>query len=659
MDIILQNICDRLTTEPSANIKIILCEVHKVIGGKFSVYYSKRVGVQYITGKCDNGIDSVQTSSTNLEGHFFYERVIKGDGSTTELQDVVNTDFNNSDSFVSEFDIVSYMGVPITSGGKILGALSVGFDNSHKFSDKEIKILKDFASLLTIVELHLNTCMNLAVSNEKYNSVYNNSTDCIILLNNETIVDINNTGCQLFGYNKEELAGINWREMLIEKKTEAYDVLKFLKKASIGDQEHIENQFIKKDGSSFDGEINFRKLEGTEEYNLLAIIRDITSRITYEKQLIEAKEKATEKSNMKSLSLASMSHELRTPLNSIIGFSDLLLDDETTEDEKEMFSKLIRSAGRSLMQLISDIIDISKIEAGHVTVKKETINVNNFLQEILLTFRQEKESQGKSDIELKMVLSDKASGLKIKTDPHRLKQVFNNLLTNSLKFIDQGFIEFGYLSVTPDFVQFYVKDTGIGIDTAKREKIFEQFGRDLNTYNRNPDGTGLGLAISKSFVELLGGNIWLDSEIDAGTTFYFTIPLVNKNPKIVISDSRSWRSKTILIADDVEENFIFLKGVLLDTGVKIIWAKNGKEAVDICDSEKIDMVLMDIRMPVMNGLEASKIISKKSPGTIIIAQTAFANPEDKVNCSKYGCHEYLKKPIDYEKLFKVITKYFG
>lgn len=504
---------------------------------------------------------------------------------------------------------------------------------------------------------------DLKISQDKYNMVFSNSTDSILLLKVDKIVEINPSGCRMFGYTNKALSGSSLISLLDESDKKTEEILEFVNKGSSSESGRYEIKLIKKNGEVFSAEVNLSIHIGNDDYNVLAIIRDISARIAYEKSLIDAKEKANELSRIKSLSLASMSHELRTPLNSIIGFSDLLLDDETTEDEKEMFSKLIRSAGKSLMQLIGDIVDISKIEAGQVTIKKESLNVNSFLQELLLTFRQEKENQGKKDIELKMVLSDKVTDLKIKTDPHRLQQIFNNLLNNSLKFIDDGFIEFGYLSITPDFIQFYVKDTGIGIDSNKREKIFEEFGRDSSIYNRNPDGTGLGLAISKSFVELLGGRIWLDSEIDSGTTFYFTLPFENKNlinRKIIESfgkDGLNWSNRTIVIADDVEENYVFLKGVLVNTGINIFWAKDGQEALELCDNHKVDLVLMDIRMPVMDGFEASKFIKDKHPDVVIIAQTAFASPEDKAECIKSGCDEYFKKPINHEELFKAISKY--
>ncbi|MBC8319702.1 MAG: response regulator [Bacteroidetes bacterium] len=506
-------------------------------------------------------------------------------------------------------------------------------------------------------------------SDNRYSAIFENAYDCIMLLKNNIIVDVNSKGYEMFGFNRDEMLGKSTDELSPTpdkiKDPQVGNQKGYLTKALDGEPQRFEWIHQKNDGSLFYSEISLSRLEGSDNYNILAIIRDISLRKEYERRLIEASEKAEEANRLKTNSLASMSHELRTPLNSIIGFSDLLLDEDTTEDEKEMFSKLIQSAGRSLMQLIGDIIDISKIEAGQVTIKKALFNVNSFLQDVLITFKQEKNNRNKSNIELKLILSDQASDLKIETDQHRLQQVFNNLLTNSLKFIDEGYIEFGYSSVTPENIQFYVKDTGVGIDNQKRDKIFEQYGQDKDIYNRNKEGTGLGLAISKSFVELLGGTIWVDSELDSGSTFYFTIPFeknsgltdkyLNKSLNV---DSVNWSNRAILIVDDVKQNYVFLKGLLNHTRATILRAQNGKEAVEICKNNKsVDIVLMDIRMPVMDGFEASKLIRKDNPDICIIAQTAFASPEDKIKCVICGCNEYLKKPINHKELFSIITRH--
>ena len=536
MDFSLQSITKKLTSDPSDNITTIINECMVSFGSDLCIYTSTDVDDTIcVRWKGDN--DGIVTDRLDSgDGHIFYDELIIGRRPNYSSSDLSKTTFQQSDSFVKSITALSCIAVPVSSEGNPLGTLSVYYKDGREFADNELHILSEYACLINMEENHLSTWKNLILSNKRYSSVFDNSTDSIFLLLGDSIVESNITGCELFGYSKDELRGNSLFSLMANSNNENEEcvhIKDYMDNSKVGEHKNVECFLIRKNSTVFDGEIILTKTYSNSNYDLLAIIRDISKRKEYEKGLIEATQRANELSQLKSMSLASMSHEIRTPLNSIIGFSGLLLDDETTEEEKEMFSKLIQTAGKSLMQLIGDIIDISKIEAGQVTIKKAMFNVNSFLQEILLTFRQEKENQDRSDIELRLVLSDKASDLKIETDSHRLQQVFNNLLTNSLKFIDEGFIEFGYLSITPEYIQFYVKDTGVGIDTTKREKIFEQFGQDKITYSRNKEGTGLGLAISKSFVELLGGKIWLDSELDAGSTFYFTIPF----------DAESYNSK--------------------------------------------------------------------------------------------------------------------
>lgn len=666
----LNNIINKLSSEPEKNIKVIIRETQIALGGLFCIYNKLDSDHSALIARTSDMNDNDAPVIDEASGHICYEATIKGLDKPVVISDLNKTEFVSSDPNVSKFKLRSYLGVPVRLGKKAIGALAIVDTKVREFTDDEIETISNLALLLMLEEEHIMTYEGLKNSDQRYHAVFENASDCMMLLKGNIIIDVNIKGCHMFGYNREYLLGKSSDDLSPLPGKLAYPGVDnqkgFLLKTLEGEPQLFEWVHQKKDGSTFYSEISLTKLDGSDDFNILAIIRDISARKDYEKGLIEANVKAEESNKMKSLSLASMSHELRTPLNSIIGFSDLLLDEDTTEDEKEMFSKLIQTAGRSLMQLIADIIDISKIEAGEVTVQKAIFNVNSFLQEVLVTFKQEKEKRDKANIELKLILSDQATDLKIETDAHRLRQVFNNLLTNSLKFIDEGFIEFGYSSVTPENIQFYVKDTGVGIGADKKEKIFEQYGQDKNIYSRNKEGTGLGLAISKSFVELLGGSIWVDSELDEGSTFYFTIPF-NKKSRFADNyfnealnvDSVNWSNHTILVVDDVKENFIFLKGILKHTRATILWAQNGKEAVDICKNNKsVDMVLMDIRMPVLDGFEATKLIKKDNPDTRIIAQTAFASTEDRKRCLSNGCDEYLKKPIDYKELFSAISKYF-
>ena len=664
----LSKICRKFTNVPEENIATVLKEAKELLQGAYCIYnkFDRENYVCEVLFRNNSDDENIIATEINI---IFKGLPIDEVGDTLIINNFTKHEIYVSSSVFAVYGIKSLLSVPVFCDDEVKGNMVLISEEFREFSPNEVELLSDLGTLILLEENHLTTSQDLKLTDDQYGTVFNNVNDCILLLKRDLIVDINNRGCEMFGYTKDEILGKKTIDLspIIDKDdtNNAYNKAGFVELAMSGIPQHFEWIHQKKDGTEFYTDISLTRLSDKKHYNLIAIVRDITKRKEYEKGLVEASNLANESNRMKSVSLASMSHELRTPLNSIIGFSDLLLDEDTTEDEKELFTKLIQTAGRSLMQLIGDIIDISKIESGHVTIQKTKFNVNSFLQEVLFTFKQEKASRDKSNIELRLVLSDKTSDLMIETDPYRLQQVFYNLLSNSLKFIDDGFIEFGYLSITPDFIQFYVKDTGVGIDTSKKELIFEHYGQDQNIYSRNQEGTGLGLAISKSFVELLGGSIWLDSEIDEGSTFYFTIPFDLSPDKkerylgsTLVVGGIDWSKYTVVIADDVEENYIFLKGVLSGTGVKIKWALNGQEAVNICKKEKVDLVLMDIRMPVMDGLEATILIKEYNPKIVIIAQTAFTSADDKAKCLESGFDEYFKKPINHERLFSVMGKYF-
>lgn len=499
---------------------------------------------------------------------------------------------------------------------------------------------------------------------EWYKNVFDHAHVGIFVLEDGVIIDGNKQGASLFGEDVQQIRGNSLSQYAPTHQSDgrlSKEVIDhILAQTTSQSPRQIEFLIKNKKDRLIDVTISCSKSEISSETILL--INDVTTFKKYEKKLINERNKALNANSHKSTFLANMSHEIRTPLNSIIGFSDLLLDEDTTEAEKEMYSKLIGTAGKSLLQLIEDIIDVSKIEAGQVKIKKVKVEVNELLDEVYQTFQQEKISYQKEAINLKIFKKMPDKSVVIFTDPFRLRQVLNNLLTNALKFIDEGYIEFGYTTLFGDFIQFYVKDTGIGISKDKKERIFEQFGQDESSYNRNEKGTGLGLAITKSFIELLGGRIWLDTEQDRGSTFYFTLPVVEKLPviseKSSFASSKNWSNKIILIADDVKDNYLFLKGVLMDTKALILWAKNGLEALTMCkNNNDINIVLMDIRMPLMNGYDATKSIKTIRPKLPIIAQTAFSSLEDREMCLAVGCDDYIVKPIHNDKIISMIAKY--
>jgi len=375
-----------------------------------------------------------------------------------------------------------------------------------------------------------------------------------------------------------------------------------------------------------------------------------------------AKEKAEESDKLKSAFLANMSHEIRTPMNAIIGFSTLIRNRVLSEDKRKDYLELINSNCRQLLRIISDIIDIAKIEAGQISIFNKNFALNKTLQDLQVNFNNQLEAMKKPiRLVLKNGLNSEEST--IFSDKVRVEQIMANLLSNAIKFTEEGTIEYGYFIDRRSDIVFYVKDTGIGMTQKEQSVIFDRFRQVSSSYNKIYGGTGLGLSISKGLAEKLGGKIWVESEVGVGSTFFFNIPFkpgirVENMPQIEYSTNYNWKGKTILIAEDEEINYNLLETIISPTKATLIRAKNGLEAVNICQEMlALDLVLMDIKMPDMNGFDATKKIKLSRKNLPIIAQTAYAMSIDEDNCLRAGCDDYISKPLQIDDLLDKINKY--
>ena len=401
------------------------------------------------------------------------------------------------------------------------------------------------------------------------------------------------------------------------------------------------------------------------------IVKDVTRSKQAESELIIAKEKAIESDRLKSAFLANMSHEIRTPMNGILGFTEFLKEPNLSTDDQQDFIQTIQISGERMLNTINNIVDISKIEAGLMSLAIEETNINKKIEFTYKFFKPEAERKGLQFMYKNGLPTENAI---IRTDNEKVYGVLTNLIKNAIKFTYDGSIEFGYDIVEAQRIaplqhllslQFYVKDTGVGIPKYLQQTIFERFRQGSNDINRMYEGSGLGLAIAKSYVKMLGGEIWVESEEGNGSTFYFTIPynpVLEEKTEIKGVDSLElkkvqMKNLKILIVEDDEVSFSLLKRTIRKIGKEVLHAITGVEAVEACRSNPdLDLVLMDIRMPIMDGNEATRQIRQFNKDVIIIAQTAYAFTGDSDKALEAGCNNYITKPINMALLFELIKK---
>lgn len=379
--------------------------------------------------------------------------------------------------------------------------------------------------------------------------------------------------------------------------------------------------------------------------------------------LKSSKNKAEESDRLKSAFLANMSHEIRTPMNGILGFSNLLKQQNLSGEKQQEYIRIIEKSGVRMLSIINDIISISKIESGQMELNIQETNINEQIEYIYNFFKPEIDAKG-LQISFNNSLSNKDAILR--TDREKIFGILTNLIKNAIKYSEKGTIEYGY-NTDGNELDFYVKDSGVGIPKNRQKAIFERFIQADIADKMARQGAGLGLSISKAYVEMLGGKIWVKSKEGIGSSFHFTIPYQTEQKEGttktgLICDDKIETEKQIqnlkmLITEDDEASEILITLIVEKYCSKILKAKTGKEAVEICHKNPdINVILMDIQMPDMNGYEATRQIRKFNKKVIIIAQTAFSLTGDRQKALDAGCNDYITKPIKKEELLTLIQK---
>ena len=530
--------------------------------------------------------------------------------------------------------------------------------SEEPFTETEKLLLETVASECAV---YINKKMAEADAEQQHHpldSFLNTLQDAIFIHDGEgNILEVNQEACNRLNYTRDELLTMKFMDFVEFKEPPvAKDIFRGIHERG---RYKGETDYFTKEKKRVPAEITASSIMYFGQRCVIIVARDITQRKAYEKDLLIVKNKAEESARLKSAFLANLSHEIRTPLNAIMGFSDLLNMENLNESKKKEFIGTIQESGNKLLAIINDILDVSFIESRQIQVDMQYFSLNSLIQEMEALAKTKIHYAGKN-INVRSYRDIPDGKDDMVSDPHRIQQVFSKLVDNAVKFTQGGNIEVGYQWIAEQKIAFYVGDTGIGVPDDAKEIVFERFRQLDPGTQRKYNGLGLGLSIAEGLVRQLGGDIVFKSKLNEGSKVIFTLPFefggnISADEGEAVISSLDMADKKILIAEDDIGNFLLVKEFLIETHAQIEHAENGSKALELLnDSENMDLILMDIKMPVMDGMAALEKIKQRYPAIPVIALTAYAYENDKKRFLEKGFDGYISKPVDRKELIQLI-----
>ena len=556
-------------------------------------------------------------------------------------QEQVEFPFFNSKNNL-EYYLKITMSPYFLNGQQVVFAVIEGFN-------KPVSLIPDNETLIPILE-------NREV---KFLNLFEQISDAVFIGNKAgRIFEVNQGFCNLLGYSKEESLRLNMADFLINIDQSTLHFL--FDEIGLDKTNTTEKELIRNDSSVFSAELNFKVLP---DGNIQVIVRDVSIRKQLELELIQAKENAEIHDQLKTAFLRNMNHEIRTPLNAIVGFADLMSEYYDDQEKLVKFTNIIKEKGSDLIDIIDDILDFSNIESGQISVNMKEYNLNSLFLGIENYFLDYQRHTDKTHIDFQIHVSSEIKSLDVITDHEKLRQVIVNLVSNAFKFTSSGSIVLGCEMNEPGLLTFYVSDTGIGIPKEIQNEIFSRFTKISRDSSRIYGGTGIGLSIVQGILNLLGGQIWIESEECNGSTFYFNLPFDRViKPEIaaipdVFAQKLDQSEFKVLFVEENYYNTEYIQEIFSDSGIPFQHTKFGKKAIEICSSQIVPVVLINVRLADMTGFEAAMKIKELSPETLIIAQTTYATNEEMERAIQAGCIEYLSSPVKPDLLISKMTAY--